>query len=59
MKDLFVNFIGATVFSVIGFIYLKTNRNDKFISNFVPTKGKRPIPDKVAKKLNELKEEEK
>lgn len=59
MKDLFVNFIGATVFSVIGFIYLKTNRNDKFISNFVPTKGKRPIPDKVVKKLNELKEEEK
>ena len=59
MKDLFVNFIGAAVFSVIGFIYLKTNRNDKFISNFVPTKGKRPIPDKVVKKLNELKEEEK
>lgn len=51
MKDLFVNFIGAVVFSGIGFVYLKTNRNEKFISNFVPTKGKRPIPKTVSEKM--------
>lgn len=56
MKDLFVNFIGAIVFSVIGFIYLKTNKNDKFISNFVPTKGRRPLPESISKKINKLKD---
>ena len=27
MKDLLVNFLGAIVFSVIGYVSLKTNRN--------------------------------
>ena len=42
MKDLFVNFIGAVVFSVFGYLY---SRNDyqkfTFIKNFIPKKIKR------------------
>ena len=39
MKDLFVNFIGAIVFSCFAFFDLKHNRSDSFINRFVPTKG--------------------
>ena len=35
MEDLFVNFIGALVFSVIGYFALKKNSN-VFVSHFVP-----------------------
>ena len=38
MKDLMVNFIGAAVFSVLGFFYLKYNHHNKFILQFVPKK---------------------
>ena len=34
MKDLIVNFIGAVIFNIFGYIYLK-NRDDKFIKNFI------------------------
>ena len=37
MKDLFVTFIGATVFSIIGFIYLKNRGTGKFARRFIPT----------------------
>lgn len=37
MKDLFVNFIGAVVFSVIGFFYIKSRGKGKFASKFIPT----------------------
>ncbi len=36
MKDLFVNFIGAVVFSVIGYFYVKTRGQGKFASRFIP-----------------------
>ena len=36
MKDLFVNFIGAVVFSIIGFIYVKTRGKGKIASSFIP-----------------------
>lgn len=36
MKDLFVNFIGAVVFSVIGFFYVKSRGHGKFASRFIP-----------------------
>lgn len=44
MKDLFVNFIGAVVFSVGGFFYIKYRgkRSSKLIEGFVPT----PADDK-------------
>lgn len=57
MKDLFVNFIGAVVFCTFGYIYLKKQKNDKLIANFVPTKGKRKIPESILNKLNDNKKE--
>ena len=38
MKDLFVNFIGAIVFSVIGFLYIKNRKKYTFAKNFIPIK---------------------
>ena len=42
MKDLLVNFIGAVVFSVIGYFYVKNRGKGKFANRFIPkvTKGK-------------------
>ena len=53
MKDLFVNFIGAIVFCIFGYFYLTQNKKNTFITNFVPTKGKRKIPTSIKKKLKE------
>ena len=36
MKDLIVNFVGATVFSVIGFFYIKNRGKGKFAEKFIP-----------------------
>ena len=36
MKDLFVNFIGAVVFSVIGFFYVKSRGEGRFARRFIP-----------------------
>ena len=36
MKDLFVNFIGAVVFSVIGFFYVKEKGKGKVAYRFIP-----------------------
>lgn len=38
MKDLFVNFIGAVVFSVFGFFHTKYGKNGKLIGNLMITK---------------------
>lgn len=42
MKDLFVNFLGALVFSVIGYFYVKNRGRGSFARKFIPTlrKGK-------------------
>jgi hypothetical protein len=37
MADLFVNFIGAAVFSVLGFFYIKTRGRGRIAKNFIPT----------------------
>lgn len=37
MKDLFVNFIGAVMFSIIGLLYIKNRDEYKFAENFIPT----------------------
>ena len=52
MKDLFVNFIGAVVFSLIAYISLKKNKENKFINKFVPTKEKRQIAKAVEENLS-------
>lgn len=36
MKDLFVNFIGAVVFSIVGYFYVKNRGKGKFARNFIP-----------------------
>ena len=36
MDDLFVNFIGAVVFSILGYFYLKNKEGYKFIEIFLP-----------------------
>lgn len=45
MKDLIVNFIGAIVFSVIGYFYVKRRGSDRFIRHFVPTRIQEPGED--------------
>jgi len=48
MGDLIVNFIGATVFSVIGFFYIKhrgQGRNGRFVRRFLVTKMGNPDDD--------------
>lgn len=41
MKDLFVNFIGAVVFSILGLLYIKDRDEYKFVENFLPTLRKK------------------
>ena len=36
MKDLFVNFIGAVVFSIIGYFYVKGRGSGRFAQRFIP-----------------------
>ena len=36
MKDLFVNFVGAVIFSVIGYFYVKEKGKGRFASRFIP-----------------------
>ena len=36
MEDLFVNFIGAVVFSVIGFFYVKGRGKSRIAPRFIP-----------------------
>ena len=38
MKDLFVNFIGAVVFSVFGYFYVKNREKYTFTTRFIPKK---------------------
>ena len=56
MEDLFVNFIGATVFSVIGYFYLKHRGEGKFAKAFIPTieeTNKEPDSDHVKEPSHE------
>lgn len=36
MEDLFVNFIGAFVFSIFGFLYVKNRGKGRFLGRFIP-----------------------
>lgn len=44
MKDLFVNFIGAVVFSIIGVFYIKGRGKGSFARRFIPTMKKHQEP---------------
>lgn len=41
MKDLIVNFIGAALFSVFGYFYVKNRGKGNFVSRFVPHRKKK------------------
>lgn len=45
MEDLFVNFIGAAVFSVIGYFYVKGRGKGKFAGRFIPKILEKEIED--------------
>ena len=38
MKDLLVNLIGAVVFSMFGYFYIKDREKKGFAKNFIPKK---------------------
>ena len=58
MKDLFVNFIGAVVFSVTGFLYVKSKgRKTSAAQSFVPSK-KTAERDYLQQALEEVMQEE-
>ena len=46
MKDMFVNFVGAVVFSFIGFIYVKQRGKGRLAGSFIPTVNAQSITDK-------------
>ncbi|MDD5937574.1 MAG: hypothetical protein PUC36_00965 [Clostridiales bacterium] len=48
MKDLFVNFIGAVVFSIIGYFYVKTRGKGTFAKRFIPTSIRQDAGEKAA-----------
>lgn len=56
MKDLLVNFIGAAVFSVVGFIYVKNRGKGNFARKFIP-KRKREEADYLKIVLEETRQE--
>ena len=43
MKDLFVNFIGAIIYSILGYLYIKNRDDYKFAERFIPRLKKRNI----------------
>lgn len=45
MKDMFVNFIGALVFSFIGYFYIKSRGNGRFARRFIPTLKSDGLPE--------------
>lgn len=50
MKDLFVNFIGAVVFSAIGFFYVKGRGKGWFAPRFIPRFQRRPAAQEEQEK---------
>ena len=57
MKDLFVNFIGALVFSFIGYFYVKTRGKGKFVKNLVPTLAASAATNDIATEFDAESEE--
>ena len=43
MKDLFVNFIGAIIYLILGYLYIKNRDDYKFAERFIPRLKKRNI----------------
>ena len=48
MEDLFVNFIGALTFSIIGYFYVKSRGENKFAKRFIPVVNQEAKPGSEA-----------
>lgn len=48
MEDLFVNFIGALTFSIIGYFYVKSRGENKFAKRFIPVVNQEAKPEDEA-----------
>ena len=48
MEDLFVNFIGALTFSIIGYFYVKSRGENKFAKRFIPVVNQETKPESEA-----------
>ena len=48
MEDLFVNFIGALTFSIIGYFYVKSRGENKFAKRFIPVVNQESKPESEA-----------
>ena len=57
MEDLFVNFIGALVFSIIGYFYVLSRGKGKFVKRFIPVANETNEPDRKEEKQNEERKE--
>ena len=44
MEDLFVNFIGALLFSIIGYFYVRSRGKGKFVKRFIPVPTNSTLP---------------
>lgn len=47
MMDLFVNFVGAVVFSVIGFFYVRSRGKNRFAKRFIPVVAEQPSAEET------------
>ena len=54
---LFVNFIGALVFSIIGYFYVLSRGKGKFVKRFIPVANETKEPDRKEEKQNEERKE--
>ncbi len=54
MKDLIVNFIGAVVFSIIGWFYIKDRDEYKFAENFIPIRKTEEEIEETKRELERL-----
>ncbi|EFB76523.1 hypothetical protein [Subdoligranulum variabile] len=50
MEDLFVNFIGALVFSIIGYFYVRSRGKGKFVKRFIPVANDSASPETADEK---------
>lgn len=54
MKDLLVNFVGAIIFSIIGFFYVKRQGDNPIIRNLVPTRMQKAGPPMTSEQEEEI-----
>lgn len=53
MEDLFVNFIGAVIFSIIGYFYIRSKGKGRFARRFIPRRIPKEVLDDIKKEVQE------